>query len=89
MSGRSPDAWPPTERAFARGSSESIPNAMMRVGWMRTIASSKLSPNALPPEPTISALPRISIMRGWHGGNTSSTTMDARPVRPTSRSFFV
>ena len=70
-------------------SSESIPNAMMRTGVMRTIVSSKLSDRALPPDAITSAVPRISIMRGDHGGSTSSTTMLARPVRCTSRTFLV
>ena len=59
------------------------------MGWMRTMVSSNRSPNALPPDPTTVAVPRISIMRGCHGGSTSSTTMLARPVRCTSRSFLV
>ena len=61
----------------------------MRVGWMRTMVSSNRSPKALPPAGITAAVPRTSIMRGCHGGSTSSITMLARPVRCTSRSFLV
>src|SRR5713226_1799025 len=43
----------------------------------------------LAPDGTTCAFPRTSIMRGCHGGSTSSITMLARPVRCTSRSFLV
>ena len=66
-----------------------LPKAMMRVGWMRTMVSSKFWPKALPPSGSTSAVPRISIMRGCQGGSTSSTTMAAFPARPTSRTFLV
>ena len=62
---------------------------MIRRGRMRTIVSSKLSPKAFPPEETTSAVPRTSIIRGCHGGRTSSTTIAARPPWRTSRTFFV
>ncbi len=70
-------------------SPESMPKEMMRVGWMRTMVSWNGSLKALPPDGTTVAVPRTSIMRGCHGGSTSSITMPARPVRWTSRSFLV
>ena len=42
-----------------------------------------------PMDRTAVAVPRTSIMRGCQGGSTSSITMLARPVRCTSRVFFV
>jgi O-acetylserine/cysteine efflux transporter len=78
-----------TERALRSRSPESIPKATMRVGRMRTMVSSKLSPKALPPAGSTSAVPRISIIRGCQGGSTSSTTMLALPARSTSRVFLV
>src|SRR5690242_12675106 len=62
---------------------------MMRAGSIRTRASSQFLPTPLPPESSSSAVPRTSIMRGCHGGSTSSMTMLARPVRRTSRAFLV
>src|SRR6266566_1394261 len=77
-----------TDRALAV-SPGSMPKEMIRVGRMRTMVSSNRSPTALPPDGITAAVPRTSIIRGCHGGRTSSITMLARPVRCTSRSFLV
>ena len=46
-----------TDRALAV-SPESMPNEMMRVGWMRTMVSSNRLPKALPPDGRTAAVPR-------------------------------
>ena len=70
-----------TDRALVVISPDSVPAEAMRVGCIRTMVSSNRSPKALPPDGTTDAVPRTSIMRGCHGGSTSSITMLARPVR--------
>src|SRR5437660_870667 len=57
--------WRQTERA--PGCSPAMPKLTIRSGWIRTIASSKLSLSSLPPVATVSARPRISIIRDFHG----------------------
>jgi hypothetical protein len=46
-----------TDRALAV-SPDSMPNEMMRLGWMRTMVSSNRLAKALPPDGRTTAIPR-------------------------------
>src|SRR6266550_4631508 len=62
---------------------------IMRLGVMRIKAGLLLGAMDCPPSARAWADPRISRLRVFHGGSTSSTKKDARPLRAILRNFCV
>src|SRR6266849_7573654 len=65
---------------------------IIRLGVIRINAGLMLGPMYpmdCPPSGRAWAYPRISMLRVFHGGSTSSTKKDARPLRAILRNFCV
>src|SRR6266581_6459772 len=71
------------------GGSEVASQKIMRLGVMRINAELILSEMDCPPSGRAWAYPRISKLRVFHGGCTSSTKKDTRPLRAILRNFCV
>src|SRR5437660_9346222 len=62
---------------------------IMRLGVMRINAGLLLGAMDCPPSGSAWACPRISRLRVFHGGCTSSTNKDTRPLQAILRNFCV
>src|SRR2546425_2671479 len=78
-----------TLRFEPTGGSVVASQKIMRLGVMRINAGLLLGAMDCPPSGRAWACPRISRLLVFHGGSTSSTNKDARPLRAILRNFCV